>query len=526
MNKLFSNIRFYVLFSSILISVGVFLYIFFTIPEGILQIIRLTQIYALLAVFYLYLALICTPLTQLFLSFPARGTYIKARRAIGVSAFYFAVLHASLAFFGQLGGFDGLSFLSGKYLLAIFFSFTALVILTLMAGTSFEFIIVKLTYPKWKFLHRFVYLAALLIVIHALMLGTHFTDLSGLIPQIFFVALTLLIVLEALRFDRYLQNKFSIVPRFGIAFLVVSVLSISLLIPLLLPTGNTPISLGIHAQHILLAQQAQQDANTNTTSPNTQIKIPGLDGDRTKRFSVGFQHPETIIPNQDTQLSFQIFDASSGNPTLLYKPLYTKLAHVIVVNNELDYFTHIHPEQEGNSFVVTTQFPAPGRYHLYIDFQPFGAIEQQFGFTLDVGADITPKPATAQTKALTKTFEGLYIVSLDYTKPLSAEKMSLGQQELKFHIADAQTNKPITDLKPYLGSFGHLVMINEKTYEYIHVHPANLTQPKPDENGGPDVSFLPIGIYGPIKPGTYRVFAQFNPDNHLFTSDFTVTIGK
>ena len=38
------------------------------------------------------------------------------------------------------------------------------------------------------------------------------------------------------------------------------------------------------------------------------------------------------------------------------------------------------------------------------------------------------------------------------------------------------------------------------------------------------VIFLPLGLYGPIKPGVYRVFAQFNPNNNLFTSNFTVTV--
>jgi hypothetical protein len=67
-------------------------------------------------------------------------------------------------------------------------------------------------------------------------------------------------------------------------------------------------------------------------------------------------------------------------------------------------------------------------------------------------------------------------------------------------------------------------MINAKTYDYLHVHPINLTVPKPNENGGPTVTFLPLGLYGPIKPGIYRVFAQFNPDNKLFTANFTVKV--
>ena len=123
---------------------------------------------------------------------------------------------------------------------------------------------------------------------------------------------------------------------------------------------------------------------------------------------------------------------------------------------------------------------------------------------------------------MTKTF-GDYEVTLE--KPeLSAQEMSIGNQTLSFTIKDAKTHQPIKTLKPYLGAFGHLVMINSDNYAYLHVHPKSATPPLPDQNGGPTVSFLPLGLYGPIKPGIYRVFAQFNPDNHLFTADFTVKV--
>jgi hypothetical protein len=104
--------------------------------------------------------------------------------------------------------------------------------------------------------------------------------------------------------------------------------------------------------------------------------------------------------------------------------------------------------------------------------------------------------------------------------------MTFGNQTISFTVKDATTHKPITTLKPYLASFGHLVMIDESTYTYLHVHPFTLVAPPPNANGGPTVDFLPIGIYGPIKPGIYRLFAQFNPDGNLFTADFTVKVGK
>jgi len=194
-----------------------------------------------------------------------------------------------------------------------------------------------------------------------------------------------------------------------------------------------------------------------------------------------------------------------------------------MVDSELETFSHIHPELTEKGFTITTQFPKEGWYHLYVDFQPRGAIEQQFGFVLKVGNPEKPQLSTHKLDDnLNKQFFP-YEVSLKLPTTTSASEMSIGNQKLVFSLKDS-IGKPVTNLKPYLASFGHLVMINQETFDYIHVHPTNTTPPAPNSNGGPDVEFLPLGIYRPIKPGIYRIFAQFNPDNQLFTADFTIKI--
>jgi len=490
-----------------------------TFSQETLQIIRLTQVYALTAVTLLYIVLLAGPFCYTFQQLPFRGKYLKARRALGVSTFYFGLLHASLAFFGQLGGFEGLGFLNGTYLLAISLSFTALCILALMATTSFDYMIAKLTFKKWKLLHRFVYLAGIFILIHALMLGTHFQDLSGAIPQIFFIALAFLLILEGRRIDAFIEKKFIEIPKFGFITLLITGGILARFILYFLPTSSTAgLSFGIHSQHIQQAKDAQQNASL----PSNLANVPGLKGDRTRRFTVSFDHPDIIQPNTDVPLTFKVSDASSGNRTQIFQKVYDKLLHLIIVDDSLTYFTHIHPDQTEQGFSITTQFPKEGTYHLYVDFQPLGATEQQFAFTLTVGTTRATTPQTKPDTNLTKKFD-LYQVTLTYPKPLQASLLSIGQQTLTFTVKN-EKGQPVTTLKPYLAAFGHLVMINQSTFDYLHVHPKNTTPPKANGNGGPDVEFMPLGLYGPIKPGIYRVFAQLNPDNKLITTDFTVEI--
>src|SRR5882672_10534426 len=170
-------IRHIILLTTILFAGGIYLYWSAMIPSGILQITKLDQTYALFAVVLLYLALILGPLYKTFPSLPYPSLVLKTRRPLGVSAFLYAFLHTCFSFFGLLGGFPGIPFLDDRYLLAISMSFVALLILGLLAITSFDYFLVAMG-KKWKLLQRFVYLAGLLIVMHALMLGSDFSNLS------------------------------------------------------------------------------------------------------------------------------------------------------------------------------------------------------------------------------------------------------------------------------------------------------------------------------------------------------------
>ncbi len=201
------NVRFYVLLTTVFLIVLVFWRTWVSTQDTTLLVIRLTRYFALLALTYLYLALLIGPAVYKFTWLPWRGHIYRARRAVGFSAFLFAQIHAEFAFWGELGGIKGLPLLPIKYLIAITLSSTALGILTLMAATSFDKAVQYLGMKLWKFLHRFIYLASFLVVIHAFLIGTDFADLHGAIPRIFFVAMILLLWLEADRFDAYLMQK-------------------------------------------------------------------------------------------------------------------------------------------------------------------------------------------------------------------------------------------------------------------------------------------------------------------------------
>jgi DMSO/TMAO reductase YedYZ heme-binding membrane subunit len=224
------GIRKYILLLNLILIVAVLIFVKVTISnQSDLQIIRFTQITALFASLFLYLTLLVSPITKIFANIPFRNHVILARQSLGISAFSFAVLHSNTAFFFQLGGLSGLQYLKTNYFFAISISIISLIILTILAITSVNFMAKKCG-RYWKNIHRLIYLASFLIIVHALMLGTHTRNLSNILPLISLLLFIVLIVLESIRIDLYLVQRTQSKNR-NIT-LIIAVISITALVSL------------------------------------------------------------------------------------------------------------------------------------------------------------------------------------------------------------------------------------------------------------------------------------------------------
>lgn len=207
MNKLLGNVRFYIITSALILALIMYTVVKSVVPVDV-QMSRLVQVYAIAATIYLYLALLISPLIHSFRSIPHAGTLVKSRRGLGISAYIFACLHVYIVIFVNIGGITRFLSLPEQFMFPMRFGLIAFFILTLLAITSFDSVMRKMTFPKWKWLHRSVYLASILVITHALLLGEHFSDLSALIPRIFTIALVALILLEIPRLITYFRQKF------------------------------------------------------------------------------------------------------------------------------------------------------------------------------------------------------------------------------------------------------------------------------------------------------------------------------
>lgn len=171
------------------------------------SITNVTRWYGFAALGYLYVTLIISPWVFLFPNFPFHKELAVARKPLGQGAFVFALLHGLAALFGSLGGIKGLFFLPNSYVASLGFGLIALIILTILEITSLTWFVAKLGGRRWKFIHRFVYLAGLLTVMHVLLIGSHYNNFASPISKISLVLLGYIIFMEGLRVIRFVFDK-------------------------------------------------------------------------------------------------------------------------------------------------------------------------------------------------------------------------------------------------------------------------------------------------------------------------------
>lgn len=197
--RLFKNSRFWILAAAVTLSVNIAGFVQLLVPPGSLQTIRVEQIYGFTALLLLYIAILASPLTKVFPGLPGKDAYLHARRAIGVSAFYYAFLHVYITFFRQLGGFGGITYLNHTYSISLLGGVFALGVLFIMAGTSFDWVVDHMGYKHWKLLHRLVYLASLAVLLHIILIGPHYDKGLSFLGGLTYLAGAFLVGLEVAR---------------------------------------------------------------------------------------------------------------------------------------------------------------------------------------------------------------------------------------------------------------------------------------------------------------------------------------
>jgi Cu/Ag efflux protein CusF len=255
--------------------------------------------------------------------------------------------------------------------------------------------------------------------------------------------------------------------------------------------------------------------------------------------------PKTPRPGRPLTLRFAFFNPRTGAKVKEFGLMHGKLFHLFLVSQDLSDFQHIHPRQlPDGGFVIKTSLKRPGLYKVYTDIYPLDGAPQFLqtnisaaGWRGDVvagQAHLTPDAALTKTVAGVKvTPENAEALGVDFKAldagPVGDLKVELQSDPLisgrkitlKYRLTDAATGQPARDLIPYLGAWGHMLILSEDQTDAIHSHPEETIPEDADlrkVRGGPEFSF---DVLFPA-PGNYRVWAQFLRGDKLSTVAFTL----
>lgn len=208
------------------------------------------------------------------------------------------------------------------------------------------------------------------------------------------------------------------------------------------------------------------------------------------------------------RLSFRII-AADGSALASYAVSHDQRLHLIVVRADGTQFRHVHPTLAADGvWSLPWSWKAGGAYRVYADFIPADIADGPdltLTRTVDVAGTYTPASRAASP---TSSIDG-FDVTLD-------GELRVGSDS-DLTVTITRAGKAVTTLQPYLGAFGHLVVLREGDLAYLHVHPMG-EDPGEDDLSGPTVTFM---SQAPTA-GRYLLYLDFQVEGQVHTATFTI----
>ncbi|MER6088878.1 hypothetical protein [Streptomyces bluensis] len=218
-----------------------------------------------------------------------------------------------------------------------------------------------------------------------------------------------------------------------------------------------------------------------------------------------------VAAGQRTDLRFVIRD-DSGRAVTSYRAEHDKELHLILASRDLVTYRHLHPTRAADgTWSTPVDLPRAGGYRVFADFTP----AEKGAENLTLGADLaTSGPYDPQDLPAPNTTAEVHGYEVELDGALRPGKAG----ELKLNVS--RNGRPVTDLQPYLGAYGHLVALRSGDLAYLHVHP-NGEPGDGTTRPGPGISFTATAP----SSGTYRLFLDFKHEGKVHTAQFTVRAG-
>jgi hypothetical protein len=214
----------------------------------------------------------------------------------------------------------------------------------------------------------------------------------------------------------------------------------------------------------------------------------------------------SLTPGDTAEFAFRVH-GPDGAPVTRYLPTHERDLHLIVVRRDLTGYQHVHPALGADGVWRTPlRVATAGQYRVFADFRP---ADRPGALTLGTDVPAAGRYVPVALPAVSR------VAHVDgYTVELAGDLTPGTASRLVLRVS--RDGRPITDLQPYLGAFGHLVTLRAGDLAYLHTHP----------DGVPGDGRTPSGpavVFQADVPsaGSYRLYLDFRHDGVVHTAEFT-----
>jgi hypothetical protein len=261
----------------------------------------------------------------------------------------------------------------------------------------------------------------------------------------------------------------------------------------------------------------------------------------TRDYQLEFRaEPALVRPGEKVTLFFRFRHPGTGAVVKDFEVVHTKLFHLFVISQDMEFFEHLHPEmRDDGTWTLETSVPKAGYYQVLCDFMPKGGSGQFLKaplVTAGYAGDLASDSARLAADTVFRKSEGDVTATLSLNRPRLA---SCEYSHLTFNLTDTATARPITDLQTYLGQFSHMLLMSEDMQCYVHAHPMNLIVAEEDGAGIPEYIIPPDADLDAIrggptvtfdallpKAGLFRAWVQFQRHDQVRTLAFTFNVTR
>jgi P-type Cu+ transporter len=205
-----------------------------------------------------------------------------------------------------------------------------------------------------------------------------------------------------------------------------------------------------------------------------------------------------FVTNDENNIKIYLKD-KIGSPIDSLEINHEKIFHLIIVDEQLQKYYHVHPERTAAGEFTTENNLPDGYYKAFIDIKPttHSYEVEPIPFVVGTPTSETHGHSLVPDTAFTKTVEGEEVT-------LSVSSFKAGEDvKLSFELDK-------TNLTPYLGAMGHVVILDEYGKEFLHVHPSN------DKDTIFETKF--------DQPGIYKIWAEFQQNGKVRAFPYVIEI--